>query len=199
MKVFLFVRDHLRYRGKHPSLREIQAKFEFKSPRSAQLLVDSLINSGYLARTDSGALRILKNVQSSPQSEQVIDLPLVGAVPCGMPLLAQENIEVMISVSQRLAKPGAQYFLLKATGDSMNKAGIADGDILLVRQQPVAEDGDRVVALIGDEATVKVLEKRRDKVILRPKSTNTKHKPIIMDEDFMIQGVVINVLPNPMD
>ncbi len=105
----------------------------------------------------------------------------------------------MITVSQRLAKPGAHYFLLRATGDSMNQAGIEDGDILLVRQQLVAEDGQRVVALIGDEATVKELEKKRGKIVLRPRSANPKHKPMIMHEDFMIQGVVIDVLPNLAD
>ncbi len=142
---------------------------------------------------------MLNDVPKSTQSERVVELPLVGAVPCGSPLLAHENVEAMITVSQRLAKPGAHYFLLRATGDSMNQAGIEDGDILLVRQQLVAEDGQRVVALIGDEATVKELEKKRGKIVLRPRSANPKHKPMIMHEDFMIQGVVIDVLPNLAD
>ena len=195
-KTLLFIRDQIRYRGKAPSLRDIQAHMDFKSPRSAQLVVGGLIKAGFLERTPAGTLRLLKDVPDSTHSERVVELPLVGAVPCGMPLLAHENVEAMISVSQRLAKPGAHYFLLRATGDSMNEAGIEEGDILLVRQQPVADDGQRVVALIGDEATVKELERKRGKIVLHPRSTNPKHKPMIMDEDFMIQGVVIDVLPN---
>lgn len=195
-KSFSFIRDHLRYRGKSPSLREIQDHLGFKSPRSAQLIVDALIKKGFVERTPGRNLRLLKNVDEQSDLDRVISLPLVGSVPCGLPLLATENTEMTIPVSQRLAKPGAQYFLLRATGDSMNQAGIDDEDILLVRQQPVADEGERVVALIGDEVTVKEFTRKKGKVVLRPRSSNKDHQPLIMEEDFMIQGVVIDVLPN---
>jgi len=198
-RALMFIRDELRYRGKSPTLREIQAHLGFKSPRSAQLVVNRLIKNGFIERTVGKNLRILKDIDSHNQSERVITLPLVGTVPCGVPLLAQENVEAMIPVSQKLAKPGAQYFLLRAQGDSMNQAGIEDGDLLLVRQQPVANYGEQVVALIGDEATVKEFNRKNDKVVLRPRSSNPKHQPIILDEDFMIQGVVIDILPNLME
>jgi len=198
-RALMFIRDELRYRGKSPTLREIQAHLGFKSPRSAQLVVNRLIKNGFIERTVGKNLRILKDIDSHNQSERVITLPLVGTVPCGVPLLAQENVEAMIPVSQKLAKPGAQYFLLRAQGDSMNQAGIEDGDLLLVRQQPVANYGEQVVALIGDEATVKEFNRKNDKVVLRPRSNNPKHQPIILDEDFMIQGVVIDILPNLME
>jgi len=77
----------------------------------------------------------------------------------------------------------------------MNLAGINDGDLLLVRQQPTADNGQRVVALIDDDATVKQLEVRSDAVVLHPKSSNKVHQPIILDSDFLIQGVVVAVLP----
>ncbi len=123
----------------------------------------------------------------------------MGTVPCGLPLLAEENTEAWIPVSQRLAKPGAQYFLLHAVGDSMDQRGIHEGDLLLVRQQPVAENGDRIVALLGEEATVKEFRREGGKIVLMPRSSNPVHKPIILDSDFMIQGVVVDTLPNPLE
>jgi repressor LexA len=78
----------------------------------------------------------------------------------------------------------------------MNEAGINEGDLVLVRQQPVAEDGDIVVALIDDEATVKELRRTKDALILKPKSSNKKHQPIILTDNFQIQGVVVTAVPN---
>ena len=77
----------------------------------------------------------------------------------------------------------------------MNRAGINDGDLVLVRQQPVAENGDRVVALIDDSATIKILQRFSDKIVLMPRSTDPSHQPIILERDFHIQGVVIDVIP----
>lgn len=96
-----------------------------------------------------------------------------------------------------MAKPGNTYFLLRAIGTSMNKAGINDGDLLLVKQQPAAENGDKVVALINNDATVKrfYLDHEKGIVILKPDSTYKKHQPIILSDDFIVQGVVVAVLP----
>lgn len=171
----------------------------FGSSRSAALLIERLVDLGYLERTAMGSLRLLKDLGGRTETERVVEIPLVGSVPCGLPLLAEENIEAWVPVSQRIAKPGAQYFLLRATGDSMNKSGIKDGDLLVVRQQPVADNGERVVALIGDDATVKEFQRKGDKVVLVPRSSNPAHKPIILEGDFMVQGVVINSIPNPLN
>ena len=116
--------------------------------------------------------------------------------PCGVPFLAEENIEAMVPVSQILARPGAQIFLIRAVGSSMDQAGIKDGDLMLVRIQPVANNGDRVVALIGDEATIKEFQRKGDYVILIPHSSDKKIQPIIMSQDFLIQGIVIDVISN---
>lgn len=194
-----FIRNFVIYRGKTPSLRAIAEHLGFKSPRSSSLLINRLVKSGYLQRSLKGNLRLLKEVELKSNSAQIVELALVGAVPCGLPLLAEENVEAWIPVSTRIAKPGARYFLLRATGDSMDERGIYQGDLLLVRQQPVAESGDRIVALIGDEATVKEFRRKGGKILLVPRSSNPIHKPIILDSDFMIQGVVIDTLPNPLE
>ena len=131
------------------------------------------------------------------QKERTIEIPLVGTAPCGLPILAEENIEAMIPVSQKLARPGAQYFLLRAIGNSMDEAGIQDGDLMLVRQQPVANLGDKAVVIIGDEVTVKEFQPKGGKIILMPRSSDKRHQPIILEHDFIIQGVVVDTLPNP--
>ncbi|MBL7132448.1 MAG: helix-turn-helix domain-containing protein [Candidatus Omnitrophica bacterium] len=123
-----------------------------------------------------------------------IDVPLVGVVSCGTPLLAEENIEAKIPVSTKLAKPPHKYFLLRASGDSMDEAGINNGDLVLVRQQMVAGSGDNVVALIDDEATIKELQISNKAIILKPRSTNKEHQPITLTKDLKIQGVVITTI-----
>jgi repressor LexA len=128
-------------------------------------------------------------------SVSTIDIPLVGQVSCGLPMLAHENIEAYISVSASLAGPGENYFFLRASGDSMNMAGINNGDLILVKQQATASNGERVVALVNDEATVKEIQYKGNYVTLLPRSSNPVHKPIILAEEFAIQGVVKGVIP----
>lgn len=197
-KGFQFIRSFITYRGRTPSLRVIAEYMGYGSPRSSAMLVERLTKQGYLARTPAGNLRLLRDTDQQCLTGQVVELPLVGSVPCGLPMLAEENIEAWIPVSQQIAKPGATYFLLRATGDSMDQRGIRDGDLLLVRQQPIADNGDRVLALLSDEATVKEFRREGGKVLLLPRSSNTVHKPIVLESDFLIQGVVVDVLPDPM-
>ena len=132
----------------------------------------------------------------SPITVDMVRIPLVGSAPCGNPLLGEENIEEYIKVDKTKIKPGFQYFILRAEGDSMNLAGIQDGDLVLCRQQLKADTGDRVVSLLGDNVTIKMYGERIDGMRkLLPKSTNTAHKPIAPDEGDIVQGIVQEVLP----
>lgn len=130
------------------------------------------------------------------ENAQTIKLPLIGSIACGTPILAIENIEAEIPVSLDLIKGSSKHFLLKAVGNSMNIAGINDGDLVLVKQQNTAENGNIVVALIDDEATIKELHKTKEAIVLKPHSTEPKHKPIILNRDFKIQGIVITTIPS---
>lgn len=135
-------------------------------------------------------------LEKQPSSvEHTVSVPLVGAVMCGAPSLAEEDVEAHIRVSTKFARPGSQYFLLRAIGTSMNKSGISDGDIVLVRQQSVAEEGEKVVALINDKATIKHFHRAGGVIVLKPNSTDPKHQPIVVSDDLMIQGVVAAVFP----
>jgi repressor LexA len=192
IKGLLFIRDNLLYQGRTPTLQAIADHVGFKSRRASSLLIDRLIAKGLLARTPAGSLRVLSDLSSEGAQDRTVPVPLVGSAPCGAPLLAAENISATFPVSQRIARPGANYFLLRAVGNSMNLAGIEDGNLVLVRQQPVANEGDRVVALIDDEATIKELRRSGDKVLLMPRSTDASHRPIILDRDFLIQGIVLD-------
>ncbi len=191
-KAFALIRNSIIHYGESPTLREINEVTGGKSPRSASLVIERLIEAGLIKKI--GRQLVLTAAPSSA-SVSTVDVPLVGAVTCGTPILAEENIQDYIPVSTALAKKGSTHFLLRAIGDSMNEAGIQSGDLLLVRQQSTAENGDRVVALINDEATVKVFERSNGIVVLRPKSTNKEHKPIVLTDNCTIQGIVAAVIP----
>lgn len=183
------IRSQLIHFGRSPSIRELQKVLKFKWPRSAALVVSALIENGVLKRTSAGELRLVHDPDEDKNNARTVDVPLVGAVACGTPILAEENIEAKVPVSKSFVRPGYRYFLLRAKGDSMTGAGINDGDFVLVKQQPIAKDGEIVVALIDDETTLKEFRRSGDAVILKPR--NKKYPPIILRNDFQVQGVVV--------
>lgn len=185
-----YIRNELVH-GRSPSVRDLRKALGYSSPNSANLILKSLIKGKILERRPDRRLRLIQDLEGRDDHARTVNIPLVGTAPCGAPLLAEENIEAMVPVSVKLIQKFHQYFLLRAVGDSMNKAGINSGDLVLVRQQPDADNGDRVVALIDDEATIKELHKSADAVVLMPRSTEKEHQPIILTHDFQVQGVVV--------
>jgi repressor LexA len=190
-----FIRNSLVYQAKSPSIRDIQMELGYGSPRSAALIVEKLVRSHCIERRGDGTLRLLKDSPEEKDHARTVAVPLVGTAACGTPLLAEEHIEAMIPVSTSLAKPGHRYFLLRARGDSMNEAEINDGDLVLVRQQQTADNGDIVVALIDDEATIKEFHSAPGAVVLKPRSHSKEYRPIILTREFQIQGVVVTTIP----
>lgn len=190
-----YIRNSLIHRGKSPSLRELMKELGYKSPLSPMLIVNKLIGLGYLKR-DGRNLTIIDELQDEQEHAKTIEVPLVGTAPCGTPFMAEENIEMTVPVSINLAKPGYKYFLLRTVSDSMNKENIEDGDLALVKQQQTADNGDIIVALIDNEATIKKFYRTDETIILKPNSTNPAHKPIILNDDFIIQGKVVNIIKN---
>ncbi|MCF7834280.1 MAG: DUF2075 domain-containing protein [Candidatus Pacebacteria bacterium] len=132
---------------------------------------------------------------TSPFTMEMIRIPLVGSAPCGNPFLGEENIEQYIEVEKNKIKPGTKYFIVKANGDSMNKAGINDQDLVLCRYSEKGETGDKVIALLdGENVTIKYYDKKNGRRILLPKSTNITHQPIFPKEGDIVQGIVQEVL-----
>lgn len=198
LRALNFIRHRLRSQGQAPSVRELQRELGYRSPRSAAKHIEALIEKGLVDRGPKRELRVLAPPPGEEQFHSMVHttlVPLVGLVACGHPLLAVENTEATIPVSLDLARPPHRYFLLRARGDSMDAAGIEDGALVLIRQQSHASDGDRVVALIDDMATIKILRRSPDAALLCPHSTNPSHQPIVLTRDFAVQGIVVAVLP----
>lgn len=196
LEAFRYIRNAIVHGGFSPSVRDLRDELGYKSPRSALLLLNSLIERGWIKRNNQGDLLVRKDLEEQEDHARTVELPLVGAVSCGSPILAEENVEAYIPVSRSIVSSGDNYFLLRATGDSMDQAGIQNGDILLVKQQNHANNGEKVVALIDDEATVKEFSKDNGFVVLKPRSSNKEHKPIIVSDNFSIQGVIVATLPD---
>lgn len=193
-----YIRNRLVHFGLQTTVRQLAQEMGLASPNAAAAIIDRLIQQGYLERGDTGrGLRLLKEPETAINRSMTVGVPLVGTAACGMPLLAEQNVSAMIPVSTQLAKPPAQYFFLRAHGDSMNAARIPiqDRDLVLVRCQSTAHDGQQVVALINDEATIKEIRHSPGIVTLWPRSTNPIHQPIVLEDDFQVQGVVLAALP----
>jgi len=189
------IRNSLMHKGRIPSIRELMTSLGYRSPRSAAVIYENLVEKGALRRKRDGNLQLVNSIADDTVRAQTVDVPLVGNISCGVPVLAEENVEAMIAVSTKLAQPPHKYFLLRAHGDSMDQKGIYDGDLLLVRQQIAAQEDDIVVALIDDATTVKEFHAAGETVILKPRSSNKQHQPIVLTKDFQIQGVVVTAIP----
>lgn len=194
-EAFKHIRNWIMKYSMIPSVRELMQVMGYKSPRSAMLLMGELEENGFLEKKADGSYKMVKDL-STNETARTVAVPLVGSISCGGTLLAEENIEAYIPVSTSLVKAGYKYFLLRAVGDSMDKAGIQPGDLVLVKQQNIAESGQKVVALIDDDATLKEFQHKGNVVALVPRSSNPKHKPIILEQDFKIQGVIITSISN---
>jgi repressor LexA len=191
------IRNFINKNGKMPSVRELMHAMEYKSPRSASVMLEKLIAQGVLNRCpQTRKLNFNDGVLTQNMSTSTVEVPLVGTTSCSGPIFAEESIEAYYRISSQLAPSGSQYFFLKIQGDSMDKAGIAPGDMVLIRQQTTAKSGDLVLALIDDEATIKKFLPEEGLVILQPCSNNPEHNPIIVTHDFQIQGVVVRSFSN---
>ncbi len=183
-------------RNEKITIRTLQVILGYASPRSISVLLDQMMEKGYLYRDNQEQLRISPTFRSDSVDVRLI--PLIGTIACGMPIFAEENIETEIPVSTRLVSASKQYFFLRAQWDSMNQKGIDDGDLVLIERTDVPRDGQIVAALINDEATLKEFRHQWDFAYLIPHSDNPKHRPIILgdfSDNFSVQGVFVRVFP----
>ena len=185
-----FIADFTSERGYPPSVREIGAAVGLKSPSTVHAHLNKLRELGYLQK-DEHCTRSLTLVGAGresrrPEGNQV---PILGRVTAGMPILAVEENEGYLTVDLKGRR--GDYFALRVQGDSMINAGILDGDYVIAEKTPVAENGEIVVGMIGDEATVKRFYKEKGTFRLQPE--NPDFEPIISDE-ITILGKVIAVI-----
>jgi repressor LexA len=197
-EILNFIKTHIQYSGFPPTISEIQGQFSFKSPNAVQEHLKALVRKGQIRRNPN-QWRGLELIVSNKNGDEIakystVPVPLIGRVTAGVPVLADENFEGTISVDRSLVGRATRLFALHIRGDSMIKAGIYDGDIAVAQQQSVADHGDIVIALLGDEATVKRFFRKNKTLILKPE--NDMMQPIKVSEgsDFKILGKVIVTL-----
>ena len=186
-----YIKNEILNRGFPPAVREICEAVHLKSTSSVHSHLEALEKNGYIRRdaTKPRAIEIIDD-QFNLTRREVVNVPLVGTVAAGQPILAVENIEAYFPIPAEFM-PNAQSFMLKVKGDSMINAGIFDGDQVLVKQQSTAENGDMVVALVEDSATVKTFYKEDGYYRLQPE--NDQMDPIIIHGDLQILGKVFGV------
>ena len=186
-----WIKAYMKMHGKPPTVREIGERFGTASS-SVFDVIKALERKGYLTRSDGFSRCITLTAKAGGARGDTVHVPIVGSIAAGQPILATENLEGTVPVDRRLAA-GKQLFALRVRGDSMTNAGILEGDLVIAAQQQEAQDGDIVVALVDDEATVKRFHRRANGSIeLRPE--NPRHKSIVIEEPpFMIQGKVLAV------
>ncbi|HJL07748.1 MAG TPA: transcriptional repressor LexA [Polyangiaceae bacterium LLY-WYZ-15_(1-7)] len=186
--VLAVIERHWRAHGVSPSVAEIAERLGLRKSTTHEHLM-AIKRKGALVHVEGQSRSWRPTSVVSGQAERRI--PIVGQVAAGAPLLAQENIDGWLTVSG--VREGQTVFALHVRGDSMTGAGILDGDLVIVRQQPVAEDGDIVLALIDEQdATIKRLRRHGDRVTLQPE--NPAHEPLTLPADrVQLQGKVIGL------
>lgn len=185
-----FIKDVILKKGYPPTVREICETVNLKSTSSVHAHLESLEKNGFIRR-DPTKPRAIEICDDSFQivRREMVSLPIVGNVAAGQPILAEENIEEYFPVPAEMV-PGGESFILKVRGDSMINAGIFSGDQIFVNCCDTAKNGDIVVALIDDSATVKTYYKENNHIRLQPE--NDSMEPIIVD-DCKIMGKVFGV------
>ncbi len=192
-RTLLEIERYIRRHQFAPTIQELADLLEL-APASTHDQVKQLVRKGYLKQAGgkTRGLVVLRKAQDKPS--RLWPIPLVGTVAAGAPILTEENLLGEVLVEEDLAK-GDLCFALKIQGESMHSAGIGDGDIVIVRRQPLAECGDIVVALVDGEATVKRLYLRENVIELQPDSPVKKYRPIPIgpETDLRIVGKVVAV------
>ncbi|MGH7681309.1 MAG: transcriptional repressor LexA [Candidatus Eiseniibacteriota bacterium] len=211
-----FISESLRERGYPPTIREIGEALGIASTNGVRYYLDRLEESGRIRR-DRWTSRGIELQQAIPpeavpheiaprlhatrgrapgaaKHSESYEIPILGRVAAGAPILAEENIEDVLIVDGALVRPG-KHFALRVRGDSMKNAGILDKDLVIVRHEAEVKSGEIAVVLIGDEATVKRFFPRRDKILLLPE--NDDYQPIEVrptDPDVRVAGRVVGVI-----
>lgn len=191
-EVYDFICQNLRRAGYSPSVRDIQNALGIKSTSTVHAYLDRLEAKGYISKTAGKSRTIRTSEVDTRSAGESVKIPLVGQVAAGTPILAVENIERHIDFPLNGKNYSAKdLYALRVKGESMIEVGIASGDIIIVKKQGYAEDGQIVVALIDDEATVKTFYRENGKIRLQPE--NATMKPIIVDSALVLGRVIAAV------
>lgn len=189
-EILEYIKSTILHKGYPPAVREICEAVHLKSTSSVHSHLETLEKNGYIRRdpTKPRTIEILDDDFALTRREMV-NVPIIGTVAAGVPILAEENIEDYMPIPAEML-PNKEIFMLKVKGDSMIEIGIRNNDKVIVAKQPTAENGDKVVALLEDGATVKTFYREKGHIRLQPE--NASMEPIIVD-DVQILGKVIGL------
>lgn len=190
-----FIKDKIAKDGYPPSIREICDAVNLSSPSTAHAHIHALAQKGYLKLNPNKkrAMEVLDSDDSPAQTsrQEMVDIPVLGKISAGLPALADENMEYTFPVPMDFVNSNKQLFMLRVHGESMIEVGIEDGDLLIIEEACTARNGDIVVALVGEEATVKTFYREPTRIRLQPE--NRSMEPIYVD-DMQIIGRPIGLI-----
>lgn len=194
--IYQFIKDFIDFNSYPPTYREIGTHFNIASTFGVKRHIDALIKKGFLniGENSSRTISITENSLSSKIiNADTIEIPIIGRVAAGQPILAEENIEGTINIQASLINSKANCFALKVKGDSMINAGIFEGDVVIINPQKDANNGEIIVAMIDNEATLKRFERKNGNISLIPENDN--YSPINVNnlDNFSIIGKALGV------
>ncbi len=195
--IYNFIKEFIDFNSYPPTYREIGAHFNIASTFGVKRHIDALIKKGYLniGENSSRTISITDNSNENSKSVQTdtIEIPIIGRVAAGQPILAEENIEGTFNIQSSLINGKADCFALKVKGDSMINAGIFEGDVVIINPQKEANNGEIIVAMIENEATLKRFQRKNGGISLLPENDN--YSPIIINksDNFSIVGKALGV------
>ena len=195
--IYEFIARTVRSRGAPPTIREIMEAFEITSTNGVRTTLAALEKKGHIRRHArlSRGIELVDHVEPEPLTVEAREVPLIGRVAAGEPILATQHIDATLQVDRALLPASGTVFALRVHGESMREAGILDGDIVLARQQETAARGDIIVALLDEDATVKRYAPDSSCIRLLPE--NEAFEPIVVasgDESFRIAGKVVGLM-----
>ncbi|WP_300385938.1 transcriptional repressor LexA [Clostridium sp.] len=189
LEIYEFLKIYAENKGYPPSVREICEAVNLKSTSTVHGHLKRLEKKG-LIRRDPTKPRALEILETTANRKEMLNIPLIGRVTAGVPILATENIEDTFPIPMDYIKHDEELFMLKVTGNSMINIGIHDGDFAIIERAQTAKNGDVVVALIENDATIKTFYKEKNKIRLQPE--NDALEPIIVD-DCAILGKLVGL------
>lgn len=191
-EILEFVNNYIKENGYPPAIREICKGVDLSSTSTVHAHLQNLIKKGLIKKEGlkSRSIKVVTNETDLPSQDEIVQIPVIGQVAAGSPILATENLERFFPIPIEFVG-NAKSFMLRVKGESMIEAGILNGDYIIVKQQAVASNGEIVVALVEDEATVKTFYKEKDYIRLQPE--NSTMEPILI-KDVTILGKVVGVI-----
>ncbi len=191
-KLLNFIISEIREKHLPPSISEMAQFLKVKSKNAVAKILNQLEEKDYIETTGKArGIKVLESLGQSMQKDMIL-APILGSIQAGLPTLAEENIEDWVNLPQTLVKNRRDVFLLRVRGDSMKNAGIFEDDLVIVKPTKDVKNGDIVVALLHDEATVKRFIKIQSRAYLKPENDN--YKNIYPQDEWTVQGKVVGVI-----